>query len=294
MQTISDKDRMNITEILDGMHITSGRGNKGSACSMVAINLGLTGHLTDATPDCMSRVIGRWIMNIQDKMPSDIRNSPEWKSLLPLAAGTGQSHEKERSKVLLDWMWVDVLPQLQNSADSRGFGVEWTAMCNDRTQESAWIARDAAYTAAYTAADATAEAADAAGAADATAEADAAYAAEAVADAAGAADAAYTAADAAFWVKAQPVRVLAQLIEVTHTSPNTDTSLSPQPHHMNEPAEGYEVFSDMCYYDLWAARKNGVRTFGGTAHFETRQEAVAWTHDPDNIAPPSKYNQKDR
>lgn len=48
----------------------------------------------------------------------------------------------------------------------------------------------------------------------------------------------------------------------------------------SNPAEGYEVFCDMSYYDLWAARKIGIREFRQTAHFMTREQAVEWTHDP--------------
>lgn len=51
---------------------------------------------------------------------------------------------------------------------------------------------------------------------------------------------------------------------------------------MEEPASGYEVFLDASYYDLWAARKIGVRSFYETAHFETRGDAIAWTKAPDD------------
>jgi hypothetical protein len=72
------------------MTLPSGLGTEESACSIAAINLALTGELTDDIPDCMSEVIGRWIIPTQDAMPAELRNSPRWKSLLPLAAGTGQ------------------------------------------------------------------------------------------------------------------------------------------------------------------------------------------------------------
>lgn len=51
---------------------------------------------------------------------------------------------------------------------------------------------------------------------------------------------------------------------------------------VSEPADGYEVFQDPSYYDLWAAREIGVRSFYETAHFMKLEDAVAWTHDPDN------------
>lgn len=47
---------------------------------------------------------------------------------------------------------------------------------------------------------------------------------------------------------------------------------------MSEPAKGYEVFCDPSYYDLWAARRVGVKSFYETVHFETREDAIRWTH----------------
>lgn len=85
-----------IAELLKNCHPTSGLGqNEHEACSIVAINLALTGKLTDEIPDCMSPVIGNWIIRIQDAMPEEMRNSEEWKSLLPFAAGTGREFEKK-------------------------------------------------------------------------------------------------------------------------------------------------------------------------------------------------------
>ena len=90
---------------LDTHRIPSGLGTKESACSLAAINLALTGELTDEIPDCMSEVVGRWVIRVQDAMPDQIRNSPEWKAALVDAAGTGRGHEAERSALILDWMW---------------------------------------------------------------------------------------------------------------------------------------------------------------------------------------------
>jgi hypothetical protein len=130
------------------MQLPSGLGNKHSACSIAAINLALYGRLTDSIPDCMSEVIGRWIIVCQDAMPDDVRNSEKWKSLLPLAAGTGREREQGRLKIILDWMWGTVLPSLQTLADEQGFGAQWQKMTAERTAKSAnaaeWAARDAA------------------------------------------------------------------------------------------------------------------------------------------------------
>lgn len=47
---------------------------------------------------------------------------------------------------------------------------------------------------------------------------------------------------------------------------------------MDNAADGYEVFCDVSYFDYWAAREVGIKDFYQTAHFETRAEAIAWTH----------------
>ena len=126
-----------------GYHIPSGLGTKEAACSLAAINLALTGRLTDDTPECMSQVVGRWIVNVQDSMPAAMRNSAEWRELLPLAAGTGREHEQERLDLILDWMWSTVLPSLQPQADADGYGDAWRTMCEQRTAEAAEEAAEA-------------------------------------------------------------------------------------------------------------------------------------------------------
>jgi hypothetical protein len=84
----------------------------------------------------MSEVIGRWVIVTQDAMPADVRNSERWKSLLPLAAGTGRDREQARLDIILSWMWGTVLPSLQSLADQRGFGAQWQQMTTERTAES--------------------------------------------------------------------------------------------------------------------------------------------------------------
>ena len=137
-----------IAEKLRDMHLPAGLGDEHSACSIAAINLALTGELTGDIPDCMSEVIGRWVINVQDSMPDEMRNSDRWKILLPLAAGTGREKEQERLALVLDWMWGTVLPTLQPLADEEGFGAEWKRMTEERTAEAAAAAADAAADAA--------------------------------------------------------------------------------------------------------------------------------------------------
>ena len=120
--------------------IPKGLGTKESACSVAAINLALTGELTDDIPECMSSVLGDWIIVIQDVMPDTMRNSQEWRQLLPLAAGTGRHREKEIRVSILAWMWEKVLPSIQPIAKSHGFGPAWETMTTQRTAEAAWAA----------------------------------------------------------------------------------------------------------------------------------------------------------
>jgi hypothetical protein len=188
MSTITTEQQTAIASKLATMHLPSGLGDEHSACSIAAINLALSGKLTDEIPDCMSRVIGQWILVVQDAMPDDVRNSEEWKSLLPLAAGTGRVNERERLDIILDWMWGTVLPSLQSIADQQGFGRQWQKMTTDRTAESANAAAMASAWAAEEEAGATRGAA---------AEAEAARVARAAATAARVARAA--AAAAARW-----------------------------------------------------------------------------------------------
>jgi hypothetical protein len=133
MSTITIEQRETIAKKLADMELSFGLGDEKSACSVAAINIALRGKLSAEIPPCMSEVIGQWIILVQDGMPRDMRNSEEWKSLLPLAAGTGREKEEERRDVVLDWMWRIVLPTLQPVADSNGFGDMWKYMIAMRT-----------------------------------------------------------------------------------------------------------------------------------------------------------------
>ena len=210
--TITQEQQDKISTLLDHCHLLSGLGSgPEEACSIAAINLALNGTLTDSIPDCMSEVIGRWIIVIQDAMPDSMRNSDEWKSLLPLAAGTGKDKELERQNICIQWMW-ECLTIIQPVADKGGYGKEWLAMTTKKTANAADAAADAATYAARVAVDATDAAANAANAADAAADAatyDAAYA-----DAVAAAAATAAVDDSNdYWKKVNPIELLQKLID---------------------------------------------------------------------------------
>ena len=159
-----------VAEFLRDKTLVSGLGTDESPCSIAAINLALTGKLTDSVPECMSAVIGNTIIVLQDAMPDAMRNSDTWRTLLPLAAGSGRQHEAQRLTVLLDWLWSVALPQVQPVADANGFGGEWAYMCREKSAVSAKAAAEAAARAAAAEAAGAARAARAARAAEAAAD----------------------------------------------------------------------------------------------------------------------------
>ena len=148
-----------LRDYLASHELVAGIGTEESACSVAAINLALTGKVTDTIPMCMSKVVGQWMIVVQDAMPLEMRNSPGWKRLLPMAAGTGREREEERLALVMDWMWGTVLPDLQSVADQGGFGAEWRTMCVEKSPKAAG---DAARYAAWAAGDAAGDAARAA------------------------------------------------------------------------------------------------------------------------------------
>ena len=219
--TITAEQSSAIEAMLASMpDLPSGVGSEENACSIAAINLALTGMLTDEIPGCMSIVIGKWIIKIQDSAPAELRNSERWRRLLPLAAGTGRDRDSGRASVALEWMWSVVLPKVQPIADRLGFGESWRKMCDLRT---IYAANCASASAAYANAAASASAANAnANANAAAAAANAAYAAASAsasaatyaAYAAAAASAAAYAADADFWHSVDPCGCLERMINL--------------------------------------------------------------------------------
>jgi hypothetical protein len=145
--TLTPAQQASIAALVQRMELSAGLGTEEHACSIAAINLALTGELTDSIPACMSSVIGEWIIRVQDRMPLEMRNSSEWKRLLPLAAGTGRTKEPERLSIVMDWMW-ESLKLVQPFADANGFGEEWTKMCIEKSIDAAYAAARAANAAA--------------------------------------------------------------------------------------------------------------------------------------------------
>ena len=179
--------------------IGHGRGDADRCCTIAAVSLAMTGKVSDGPIPCVSEVIRIWVIKVQDNIPVEMLNSPEWKELIPLIAGTGQEREAKRAEVALDWMWGTVLPRLQGVADEGGYGKTWRAMCEKRTVTSDFAANTTAHEAheAYAANAAHAAARDAD---------TAAYAADTAAYAADTADA------ADFWRAVDPASALRRMI----------------------------------------------------------------------------------
>lgn len=137
-------DQEKIAEFLAGRKIAKGIGDEESPCTVAAINLALSGVLTDARPPCMSKVLHAFVIPIQDAMPDELCNSEQYRRLVPLMAGTADDgRDEERVRRIMDWMWGVVLPQVQPVADAHGFGDEWRRMCDERTAEAAVTAWEA-------------------------------------------------------------------------------------------------------------------------------------------------------
>jgi hypothetical protein len=185
--------RLNLEAYLATHTLPKGLGHEESACTLAAINIAMSGKLTDDIPDCMSEVLGKAAIGLQDAMPDEMRNSQRYKQLIPDMPGTGRVQEKERLAIMLDWMWSVVLPQLQPITDDDGLGSEWRLMCEDKTADAAYRAADAARAAAYAAA------------------AHAARAVDAATD--------YAAARAEFWATIDPIGVLERMTYLKGAKP---------------------------------------------------------------------------
>lgn len=121
-----------------GYTIPAGVGTREAASSMGAIYMALTGKLANKRPPCMSYVIGRWIVFVQDRIPQKARDDCEWRNLLRLAARSRPEGELElkRLDVVIDWVWETVLPTLEPVAEKYDIGMNWRRVLARRTVRS--------------------------------------------------------------------------------------------------------------------------------------------------------------
>ncbi len=126
-----------LTDYLKTHKLKSEPGSRQMPCSIRTINIALRGSPSTIVPECMSKVLGSFITTIQDAIPTKLLNSPEWKRMLPQAAGTQRDLEPERSQAITDWMWNKVLPQVTPVLETPEFREPWETMLKYRTRRSA-------------------------------------------------------------------------------------------------------------------------------------------------------------
>ncbi len=153
--------RRRIAERLAGIeHLSIGVGTEKSPCSIAAINLALSGRLTDDVPECASPARCAFVIRLQDRLPAAIRDSAEWRAALPLLAGTRGMSEDLRP-ILIPWLWERLADPAVIAAVPERALPAWRAMLA-APGDAKLADAAAAYAAAATAyaADATAYAAD--------------------------------------------------------------------------------------------------------------------------------------
>jgi hypothetical protein len=201
MTTITDAQRAQLAEAFASPALRLGQGlgkrgpiDSGERCTIAEINLVLTGTLSADPHPCISEVIRRWVIRIQDAMPDELRNSAAWRSVAPLIAGTATEDERvesERRDMIMAWMWDRLADEAVLAALPDEMRPAWDRMLTERT--SAAARRVGAYSAA------------------AAASAIAAH----VATSAAAVAVTYTADDRqAYWRRADPAGLLARLVTI--------------------------------------------------------------------------------
>ena len=151
----------------ENTRLVHGVGESAEArCTIAAINIALTGKLTDKAHPCVSEVIRQWVIRVQDAMPVEMLNEPQWRQAAIGIAGSAAPPEVEQRRVELtvEWMWdrlADPAVLAAIPVSARGM---WDRMLAERTADAALTAAytfqlrydRAAYTAAYTTARAAA------------------------------------------------------------------------------------------------------------------------------------------
>lgn len=104
-------DQQKVADYLPELNLTHGRGSdEHNACSIAAINLALSGKLSDEPTPCMSLPIRAWVIAVQDAMPIWMmqptdEHGDRWRAALPLVAGTINIPSAPIHAAVRDWMW---------------------------------------------------------------------------------------------------------------------------------------------------------------------------------------------
>ena len=122
-----------------------GIGSYTEPCTIAAINIALTGKLTDETPDCASPVICSWVRKVQDNCPPNLgRDNPSWRFAVPMIAGTRKWRDEDgqRLTIILKWMWDAIGDNDISEFIPDHARVKWNKMLRDKTSAAAF---DASY-----------------------------------------------------------------------------------------------------------------------------------------------------
>jgi len=144
MNDITTEQRQKLIDHFKSTPISGGLGTKDEPCTFAAIQLALTGELTDKDEaECVSPTIREWVISVQDFMPSAMRTDPEdehskrWRQTAPWIAGTvNEDLEEARQAMVIDWMWDclggDMVPEWVPDQ----FHQQWSAILSDKSIET--------------------------------------------------------------------------------------------------------------------------------------------------------------
>ena len=107
------------------------------AIDIIKTALGEEGECPEVIPPCISGVIARTIIILEDCMPDCQRTSPFWKETIMDAVHTGMGREKERNQTLLQWVFEKPIPVAQQIANGKNAGPAWKAMTEIRNPQAA-------------------------------------------------------------------------------------------------------------------------------------------------------------
>lgn len=83
-------------------------GTPSCPCSIGAVNIALTGRLTDHTPPGVDSLLSCLTVQMQDSCPATIcRESEDWRRLLPLLVGTGSPGRMRKRVVSTFLAWYE-------------------------------------------------------------------------------------------------------------------------------------------------------------------------------------------
>lgn len=145
--TADDRARVRAALMSPTLRLVAGLGTattptEGDACTIAAINLALTGRLTVERHPCVCPVIHRWVISVQDAMPTEVRNSPRWRKLAIDIAGSAASRavETRRHQVIIAWMWGVLGDPAVVAAIPESARAKWERMLAERSRATAHAA----------------------------------------------------------------------------------------------------------------------------------------------------------